>query len=147
METWMLYGLLAAVFLGTSAIVMKLATGPEHYNLDVHTGAMLVLIGAAIVFIPYYLFESKFQLTLPNAQTAILLAILSGALWAMASLFLYKGFNIGADASKIIPLMNTSALVAVLLGVILLHELPTHGEAWRVVTGAVLMVIGAFLVT
>lgn len=145
METWMLYGLLAAVFLAASGIVMKLASGSGHYNMNAHTGALFVFVGIALVFIPYYLLENKFQLAPQAQQAAIALAIASGVLWALASILLYKGFNLGADASKIIPLMNTSALFAVAIGIVLLHEMPSHGEIWRAVVGACMVVLGASL--
>jgi uncharacterized membrane protein len=143
METWMLYGLLAAAFLGASSIAMKVASGPGHYNLSASTGAILVLLGAAAVFIPYYLLDNNFSVSLPSGNNAILLALASGVLWGIASVFLYKGFNLGADASKVIPLVNTSALFTVVLGVVLLHETPSHGETWRAVAGASLIVLGA----
>jgi uncharacterized membrane protein len=145
MESWILYGLIAAVFLGASGVVMKLASGSGHYNLNAHTGAILVLVGVAAVFIPYYLYENNLRLGFSANHNAIVLAVFSGMLWAAASIALYKGFNAGADASKIIPLMNTSALVAVILGFLLLHEIPAHGEAWRVVVGACMVVLGASL--
>lgn len=143
METWMLYGLLAAVFLGGSAITMKVASGSSHYNLNAHTGAILVLLGVAMVFIPYYLYENNFQISISAENNAVILAILSGVLWGIASVFLYRGFNLGADASKIVPLMNTSALVAVAIGILVLHELPAHADVWRVVVGACLVLVGA----
>ncbi|MFH1447312.1 MAG: EamA family transporter [Candidatus Micrarchaeota archaeon] len=143
METWMIYGLLAAVFLGASAVAMKVATGSGHYNLNAHTGAILVLLGVAVVFVPYYLYETNFQLSIAAENNAIVLAVLSGALWGIASVFLYKGFNLGADASKIVPLMNTSALVAVVIGILVLHELPVHADLWRAVMGACLILVGA----
>ena len=145
MESWMLYGLAAAVFLGSSGVVMKLASGSGHYNMDAHTGAILVLLGVAAVFVPYYLYENNLQLGFSANQNAVALAVFSGMLWAVASIALYKGFNAGADASKIIPLMNTSALVAVIIGIMLLHELPAHGDTWRVVAGACMVVFGASL--
>jgi uncharacterized membrane protein len=145
METWMLYGLLAALFLAASGIVMKLASGPGHYNMEAHTGALFVLVGIAVVFIPYYLVGNNFQLAPQAQQAAIGLALVSGILWGVASIFLYKGFNIGADASKIIPLMNTSALFAVAIGIVMLHEMPSHGEIWRAVVGACMVVLGASL--
>ncbi len=143
METWMLYGILAALFLGASGVAMKIASGSAHYNLNAHTGAILVLVGVALVFIPYYLYENNLQVSFQVENNAALLAVASGMLWGIASVFLYRGFNLGADASKIIPLMNTSALVAVVLGIIFLHELPSYSELWKVVIGACLVLLGA----
>lgn len=143
METWMIYGLLTALFLGISSILLKLAGGPDNYNMGPHAVAIFVLIGAAVVLVPYFLFENKFVLSVPYGQAAIGIAILSGILWAVASIFLYKGFSLGADASKLVPMMNVSALVAVAIGILLLHEMPSHGETWRTAVGACMVVLGA----
>ena len=143
METWMIYGLLTALFLGISSILLKLAGGPDNYNMSPGAVAIFVLVGAAIILVPYFLIENRFVLSVPYGQTAIGIAILSGALWALASIFLYNGFSLGADASKLIPMMNVSALVAVAIGILFLHEMPSNGETWRTAVGACMVVLGA----
>ncbi|MFH1470801.1 MAG: GRP family sugar transporter [Candidatus Micrarchaeota archaeon] len=145
MESWMVYGILTAVFLGVSSILLKVAGGPSNYNLPPHAVALFVLLGAAIVFVPYFLVDNKFQVSINYPQAAIVTAVISGILWALASVFLYKGFSEGADASKIVPLMNTSALVAVIIGVLLLHEMPNPSETWKMAVGACMIVLGASL--
>jgi uncharacterized membrane protein len=145
METWMLYGILTALFLGISSVLLKVAGGPGNLNMPPHAVALFVLLGAAAVFLPYFLFENKFQFSAPYGSNAIGAAVLSGILWGVASVFLYKGFSAGADASKLVPLMNTSALVAVVLGALVLNEIPSHGEVWKIAVGACMIVLGASL--
>ncbi|MFH0817987.1 MAG: EamA family transporter [Candidatus Micrarchaeota archaeon] len=145
METWMVYGLLTALFLGVSSILLKVAGGLGEDKLPTHAVALFVLLGAAIVFVPYFALESKFQFSFSFGKTAIGIAILSGILWGIASIFLYKGFALGADASKLVPLMNTSALVAVIIGILFLNELPAQSDIWKTVIGACLVVLGASL--
>ncbi len=147
METWVFYGLAAALLSGASGILLKIAGGSGSYNLSASTIAILVLVGVAAIFIPYYLFDNKFSVPIPTDREAILIAVSAGILWALGSVFFYMAFNIGADASKLIPLSNTSALFAVVFGIVLLHENPSHGETWKAVIGASLIVLGAsFLV-
>ncbi len=143
METWMLYGLLTALFLGVSSVLLKVAGNPDSHNVPPHAVAVFVLLGAAIVFVPYFIVSNNFQVSLPYGKEAMGIAIASGVLWAVASIFLYNGFSLGADASKLVPLMNTSALVVVVIGILFLNELPNPGQIWKTVVGACLVILGA----
>ena len=45
------------------------------------------------------------------------------------------------------PIFNANTLVTVMLGIIFLHEIPNTSQMLRVIAGAVLIVIGAVLVS
>ena len=147
METWIIYGLLAALLLGVSGLLAKMVAGKEHFALESHSAVMLMGAGAVVIFFTYYLLESKGSFSFPPGRALILLALGSGAFWALATVLVYKAFNAGANASQIVPLYNLNTLVVVILAILLLHELPNPQQALRVLAGAVLMIIGAFLVS
>ena len=52
-----------------------------------------------------------------------------------------------ADVARLAPIYNANTIIAVLLGIIFLKEIPNASQIFRVVAGAVLIVIGAVLVS
>jgi len=68
-------------------------------------------------------------------------------LWALGQLFAILALVNKAPVSRLTPIYNTNTLVAVLLGIILLRELPTGASTIKVLIGAVLIVIGGILVS
>ncbi|MFH1447311.1 MAG: GRP family sugar transporter [Candidatus Micrarchaeota archaeon] len=147
METWLAYGLLAAFLFGVSGLLTKVVGGKDHYAVNSHTLAMLVVIGAFVIFLVYYLAETKGQFPIPSNNMAVLLGLGVGATWAIGSVFVYRAFNLGANASQITPIFNLNTLVVVALAILILHELPDPQQSIKVVAGAILMVVGAFLVS
>lgn len=142
MQTWVIYGILASFFWGSYIIAAKVAQ--KNFNIKPAYISLFMLIGIALVFIGNILYEGKFAM--PTNTFGIGFGILAGILWALGMVVSLKALSM-TDASRLTPLFNTNTLVAVLLGVILLHELPTAGELARVVIGAVLIVIGTVLVS
>ncbi len=147
METWLAYGLLAAFLFGISGLLTKVVGGKDHYAVNSHILAMLVVIGAFIIFMTYYFVETKGQISVPSNNMAVFLGLGVGAAWAMGSVLVYKAFNLGANASQITPIFNLNTLVVVVLAILLLHELPDPQQTIKIVSGAILMIVGAFLVS
>ena len=52
-----------------------------------------------------------------------------------------------ADVARLAPIYNTNTILAVLMGIIFLKEIPDVSQMIRVIGGAVLIVIGAILVS
>ncbi len=146
METWLIYSLAAAVFYGFSWLLAKMAGGKENLALSSHTLLLLVALGMFLVSIIYYFSESKGQFPVPPTNS-ILFALMAGVVTALAAILVYRAFNLGANASQVAPIANMNTLVVVILAVVFLHELPNPSQAIRVVAGALLMVVGAFLVS
>lgn len=144
-ESWLLFGLLAAFFYGASAIASKVATSEKFFGLNPLHVSLFVLLGVAIVFIAGSLWTGNFSL--PKKSSGLLFGVLAGALWAAGMLCTLWALSQGASASRLVPVYNLNTLVAVFLAIILLQELPQATQAVRVIIGAILMVLGAFLVS
>lgn len=141
---WIIYGMVAALFFGGYAIASKVATSKKYFGVSPEWVSLFLLIGMAIVFVGNIIIE---RTKLPESKAGIGFAILAGILVAIGISLCLRAMYIGADISRLVPLFNTNTLVAVILGIILLHELPQAGEAIKVVIGAILIVVGAILVS
>lgn len=146
MESWLLYGLLAAVFYGTSTIAFKVATSEQHLAGKAGHVLIFVLVGIAIVVLAYaFLVEKNLQIA--ESSKALGVGMLAGILWALGTAVVFIALKSGADVARIVPIFNTNTLIAVVLGIVLLKELPAAADQMKVIAGAVLIVIGSFLVS
>ncbi len=145
MQTWLIYGLIAALFWGSYIVASKVATSEKYFGINPSYVSLFMLIGIAVVFIGSVIYEGKF--VMPQNTNGIGFGVLAGVLWGLGMIVSLKAITAGADVAKLTPIYNTNTLIAVLLGIILLHELPTAGEAIKVIVGAILIVIGAILVS
>jgi len=145
MQTWLIYGILAAILWGSYIVAAKVATSQKYFGVNPSYVSLFMLIGIAIVFIGSVIYEGKF--VMPQSNIGIGLGILAGALWALGLVVSLKALTIGADVAKLTPIYNTNTLVAVLLGIVLLNEVPLSGDRVKVIIGAILIVIGAILVS
>jgi len=119
--TWLIYGLMASLFWGTYIIVSKVVTGDKYFGIQTNTATLLMLAGIAIVFIGYFFTEKP---VMPTNTTAIGLGILVGVLWAGGMLSTFLALKNGGEVSKLTPIYNTNTLIAVILGIVLLREIP-----------------------
>lgn len=144
-ESWILIGLFASLMFGSSAIAMKMATSPKFFGLQPALVGIGASIGLALVFFAYFFLftDAKIQ----NNPIGLGLSVLIGILWALGNLGLFIALKNGADIARMTPLYNTNTLIAVVLGIFLLHELPNPTQSIKVVVGAVLIVVGAVLVS
>ncbi|HLD97648.1 MAG TPA: GRP family sugar transporter [Candidatus Nanoarchaeia archaeon] len=141
-ESWIFYGLFASLFFGVNAIVYKVAAvngGLNPFYAGVFYGAGIFLT----LLIAYFL---KFSAPTTNFKW-LAIALIAGIIWGVGFLMTALAISQHADVARLAPLYNTNTLVAVVLGIILLKELPSSEAAWRVVLGAVLIVAGSVLVS
>ena len=143
MDAWLVYGLIAALFWGSYAVVSKVVTNNNYLGFNVNAASLFMLAGIAVVFIGYFIAERP---TLPSNISGITLGVLAGVLWAGGMVFSFLALKSGADVSKLTPIYNTNTLVAVVLGILILHELPQAASLIKVIVGAILIVIGGILV-
>jgi len=142
--TWLIYALLAALFWGTYIVISKMVTSDKYYGFSTNVASLLMLVGIGIVFVGYFLSAKP---ALPTNTNGILLGVLTGALWAGGMIFPFLALKSGADVSRLAPIYNTNTLIAVVLGIILLHEVPQAASMIKVLLGAFLIVIGGILVS
>jgi uncharacterized membrane protein len=145
MQTWLVYGILIAFLWGSYAVLTKIATTDKQFGISPVLASLFMLVGIAIVFVAGALTEGKLQI--PENKLGIALSILAGILWAIGMFLSIKALAEGADLAKLAPIYNMNTLVAVVLGILLLHELPNSGEMAKVVLGAILIIIGGILVS
>jgi len=147
MDSWIFFGLFAALMFGTSAIAMKLATSNKFFGIEVGLAGILSALGLAVVFIVYYFLFGNQSNPLQSNPIGLGLAVLVGILWGLGNLAVWIALNKGADIARMTPLYNTNTLIAVVLGILVLHELPNPANALKVGLGAVLIFAGAILVS
>ncbi len=146
MENWLLFGLLAAVCYGSSALFAKVATSDKYYGVNQSLFMLLMLIGIAIVFIANS-YLAKGNLTLPSNPLALGACVAAGILWALGMAFTVWALVGGADIARLTPIYNINTLIAVILGILVLGELPSSPDKLKVLTGALMIVIGSILVS
>lgn len=140
MENWFIYAILASLSWGTYIVISKIATK----GLNSYVSGVVMALAIVAVFVVLFVIKSpKFE----GNWISVTAAIVAGMLWAIGMYFALSAMEAGADVSKLVPIYNTNTLVAVLLGIILLKELPIATEMIRVIAGAILIVIGAILVS
>ena len=147
METWIIYGLAAAVIYALSAFLAKIVASRGQFYLEPHTVGLLAGIGVFSAFLAYYLIQSKAGFALPSNNVSLLLGLGTGILWAFATILVYLALSGGANISQLAPLYNLNTLFVAILAIILLHELPDPQHAVRVVAGAALIIAGSYLVS
>ncbi|MCX6760974.1 MAG: hypothetical protein NTZ84_02655 [Candidatus Nealsonbacteria bacterium] len=170
MPNWLMYGLSASLFWGTYAIVSKVVTSEKYLGLSSGQASLLMFGGITIVLMGFFLWQQKImnlrikfigillillvlgyvvyalkniglQLSLPKLG----LGLLQGILWAGGMVMAFLALKSGAEAAKLVPIYNTNTLIAVILGLTLLHEVPDPEQKIKVITGAILIVIGGIL--
>ena len=99
---------------------------------------MIVVLGYVI----YAIKQMGVQISFP----VLGFGFLQGILWAGGMVLAFLAFSSGADAAKLVPIYNTNTLIAVMIGLFALHEVPAPDERLKVVTGALLIVIGGILI-
>lgn len=172
MPTWLIYGFTSALLWGTYTIFSKIVTSEKYLKIDASNASLLMLAGIVLVFLTFFLIKanslsfgmkglgfilvfgiifyimfalksSGVDLSLP----VVSFGLLQGCFWALGMVFTFLAFSSGAEASRLVPIYNTNTLVAVFLGIVFLHELPMPDERAKVITGAVMIIIGSILIS
>lgn len=147
-ENWIIWGVIASVTWGSYVILLKIATSPEYYAISSFSAFFAMSLGIicaslGIFTIAWGKIKSSSKVKL---KEAVAFALSSGIVWGIGMFSVIYAFSkLGASVAPIVPLYNTNTLVAVLLGMCLLKEKPKR--KWSTISGAVLIVIGAVLVT
>jgi uncharacterized membrane protein len=143
MQNWIIYGLIASFCFGVNAIVYKVAA-TRGQGLNPYLGGLSIGAGVFLFFLLVFMLKSpKFT----SNWTGLTLGLISGILWAIGMLAIALAIAKKGDIAKLAPIYNTNTLIAVFLGIVFLKEIPAGSEIIKVVLGAVLIVIGAVLVS
>ena len=147
MRSWFLIGLIASLLYGVSALVFKLLTA-ERY-LGGHPGWVLTAIGSGIALcgalgVIFWPAAAKIG---GNTLAACALGLPAGMMNGFATLLvLWALRSPSTNLSQLVPIYNTNTLVAFLLAVIFLKELPQGVDLVRNLAGALLIVAGSWLI-
>jgi len=170
MPTWLIYGLLASLCWGICAVVSKVVISEKYLGIQPSGASLLMLGGITIMFMLYFLSRQGMlsvslklvglfliaavlgymiyalkQTGVEISLSTVGFGLLQGVLWASGMIFAFLAFSAGAEAAKLVPIYNTNTLIAIILGMLLLREVPD--ERLQVVVGAILIIIGGILVS
>ena len=141
MENWIFYGIIAAICFGVNTILYKIAS--QKGNFSPAFGSLVFGIGILIAFLVYFFAKPSLQFEWKSTT----LAIIAGIIWAIGFLAIAIAISQKGEVAKLAPLYNANTIIAVVLGIVLLKEVPDMSQMWRVVAGAVMIVVRAVLVS
>ena len=133
---WTGYALLSAVFAAATALLAKVGVKDVPSNLATAVRTTVVLVFA--VGIVLVRGEAK-QLGVLTRQNWLFL-VLSGIATGLSWLCYFRALQLG-PVSRVAPIDKLSFVIALVLGVLLLHEKLT----WPLAAGAALIVAGVLL--
>jgi uncharacterized membrane protein len=144
MKMWLVFALLSMVCWGSYIVVAKAATSAKYCGLGPRWAAILMIVGIIAVFGAYAALSKEAK---PAITTGSAIAgVSTGVLWALGMVFSFLAIGTGADVSRLVPIYNCNTLIAVLLGMTVLHEVPNFAGAVKLIIGSVLIVAGGILV-
>ncbi len=141
MENWIVYGIIAAIFFGINTIILKIAI--QKGNLNPAYASLSFGIGIVITFLIYYFINPNWQFEWKSTS----IAVFAGVTWAVGMLAVAIAISQKGNVAQLAPVYNTNTIIAVILGIILLKEIPDMSQIIRIVIGAVMIVVGAVLVS
>ena len=141
MESWIFYGIIAAICFGVNTIIFKIAY--QKGNFSPAYGSIVFGIGILLAFAVYFLAKPSMEFEWKSTA----LAIIAGIIWAIGFLAIAIAISKKGEVAKLAPLYNANTIIAVFLGIVLLKEVPDIHQMVRVVIGALMIVGGAVLVS
>ena len=141
MQSWVFYGIIAAICFGVNTILYKIAS--QKGNFSPAFGSLVFGIGILIAFLVYFFAKPSLQFEWKSTT----LAIVAGIIWAIGFLAIAIAISQKGEVARLAPLYNANTIIAVVLGIVLLKEVPDMSQMVRVIAGAVMIVIGAVLVS
>ncbi|MBI2649935.1 EamA family transporter [Candidatus Woesearchaeota archaeon] len=141
MQSWVFYGIVAAICFGINTILYKIAS--QRGNFSPAFGSLVFGIGILIAFLVYFFAKPSLQFEWKSTT----LAIAAGIIWAIGFLAIAIAISQKGEVARLAPLYNANTIIAVILGIILLKEVPDMSQMIRVIIGAVMIIAGAVLVS
>lgn len=141
MESWIFYGIVAAIFFGINTVIFKIAI--QKGNLNAGYASLFFGIGVVITFLAYYFSSPNWQFEWKSTS----IAVIAGVIWAVGFLAIAVAIANKGNVAQLAPIYNANTIIAVILGIFLLKEIPNMSQMIRIIIGAVLIVAGAVLVS
>lgn len=144
MKTWLIYALLSMICWGSYIVVAKVATSAKYCGLGPRWAMILMFVGIIVVFGIYTAMSQEARPAISAGSATA--GISTGVLWALGMVFSFLAFRTGADVSRLVPIYNCNTLIAVLLGIMVLHEMPDFAGVVKLLIGSALIIAGGVLV-
>ncbi|MBI3035151.1 EamA family transporter [Candidatus Woesearchaeota archaeon] len=141
MESWVFYGIVAAICFGINTVIFKIAI--QKGNLNPAYASLIFGVGISTVFLFYYFAKPNLQFELKST----LLALIAGVIWAIGFLAIAVAIANKGNVAQLAPIYNANTIIAVILGIILLKEVPNMSQMIRIIIGTLMIVGGAVLVS
>jgi uncharacterized membrane protein len=148
MRAWIIYAMAASAAYGLSAIPLKYAANRNNLSVPSELVLLSSYAGALIGAVAYLLFSGKSApaLMLTNID-AIFWSGLSGLISVAGSLAVIKALSHPlSNTANVMALMNTNVFFTVVFGAIIFGEMPEGFELARVITGALLILVGVAMI-
>ena len=153
MEKWILFGLLAALFLGMANIPQSIApTKTTGFEVIFFGGIASMMIG----FIGWFFLAPEDVGFTRSESVGYMWSLLAGMLLALGSTFIVLAYGNGGNPATLPALFNTNTLVAFFFSLLLLSSArealyDAHGvfntlRFSKIMIGIVLVVVGGSLV-
>jgi len=111
MPRWFILALMAALFWGGNAVLVKLALGKQYHGLEASRSNLFVAFGIIAAMI---LYDRMNPLPFSTEKLpAYALSFVIGVVWALGNVFAFEAVRAGGNMSQVVPIYNTNTLVAV----------------------------------
>src|SRR3989344_3695911 len=115
---WIAYGLIAAFFFALNTILYKVAQ--QKGNFSPYYGALMFGLGAFLICGIFFIYNPSFSFEWKSSG----LAIAAGAIWAVGMIAVMIAISQKADIARLAPVYNINTILAVLMGIVFLNEIP-----------------------
>lgn len=145
MERWLVLALSAALFWGGNAVLVKLVVSRDYLGLEGSRANFFVALGILATMLIY---DRLTPVPFSSAKLLVYgLAFTVGIVWALGNICAFEAVRAGGNMSQVVPIYNTNTLIAVVLVMLLMKEIPAGADLVRVIIGAILITAGAILVS
>ncbi len=149
MKLWVVYGIIAAVAYGVSAIPLKYAISRNFLATPFHVVVLGSLIGGIITLFVYIGAKEPICLkSFIDNKLGLVMGICSGAIGVIGTISIVVALkHPQTDISRMMAIVSTSVLITALGGMFILGEVPSTVDRLRVLVGICLLAGGVKLVT
>lgn len=141
---WIILGIGASILWGVYTVILKISTSEQYYNTSPRIALLGLMMGGFIATAVLLAVTRHQPATFP--RVGFTAAVGAGILWALGMIFVtYALGDTSTPVSKLVPLYNTNTLIAVLIGILLLKEVPE--ERVKTIVGAMFIIVGGILLS
>ena len=148
MKPWFIYGLIASLAYGTSAIPLKYATGRSFLAAPFSVVAMGQVAGIVLVLTVYLLCINQLDIKAFSGNIpAFLWGACSGIIGTVGTIAILVALSKpSTEVSRLMAVVSTSVLVTVVFSFLLLKEVPVGLDKAKVMLAAVFIIMGIRLI-